>query len=106
MPSRLTPTPRPVVRAVGHIGQHVSEWRRLNGLTMEQVADRAGVGLSTLRRIEAGSGASLENTLRVARALGLLERVEQAFDPMQTDVGRMRALDRLPKRIRPKAPPA
>ena len=63
---------------------------------MEQVADRAGVGVATLRRIEAGSGASLENTLRVARALGLLQRVNEAFDPMQTDLGRMRGLTGCP----------
>lgn len=102
MPPRSTPTPIPVRRALEAIGLHLSEWRRLQGLTAGQVADRAGIGIATLQRIEGGSGASFENILRVARALGLLDRVHAAFDPAETDIGRVRALDALPKRVRPR----
>lgn len=98
MPKRATPTPPIIRRALRDIGQHLTDWRRLQNLTAAQVADRAGISLVTVRRIEDGEGASLENVLRVARALGVVDQVILAFDPTTTDVGRARALDLLPQR--------
>jgi transcriptional regulator with XRE-family HTH domain len=95
-----SPTPLPVRRALRATGSNLSGWRRLQALSAQQVADRAGIGVATLHRIERGDGASFENILRVARALGVLDRVIAAFDPSETAVGRMRALESLPKRIR------
>ncbi|WP_374928187.1 helix-turn-helix domain-containing protein [Kytococcus sedentarius] len=86
-----SPTPRPVTRALTSVGDHLRGWRRLHGLTLEVVADRAGVSTSTLRRIEAGDGASLEHVLRVARALGVMDSWVAAVDPLASDVGRLRA---------------
>jgi transcriptional regulator with XRE-family HTH domain len=88
-----------VRRAIREVGRHLSDWRRLQGLTAGQVADRAGTSLGTVYRIESGEGASLENILRVARALGVVDRVVAAFDPTTTDIGRARALDALPRRV-------
>lgn len=47
-------------------------------------------------------GVSLENVLRVLRALGLMEAISRALDPFESDVGRLRADERLPLRVRPK----
>jgi hypothetical protein len=55
-------------------------------------------------RLENGDGASLENVLRVARALGVLDSLVTALDPYATDVGRLRSQEALPKRIRPPRP--
>lgn len=78
-------------------------WRKLRGLTQAQVADRADVSRSTLQRLERGDGAiSLENTLRILRALGVLDGVAQALDPYESDVGRLRADEQLPQRVRPR----
>ena len=96
--SGASPTPPAVARALREVGRSASEWRRLQDLTIEQVADRAGIGLATVKRIEAGQGASLENVLRVARALGIVDQVVAAFDPSSTDLGRARALEHLPRR--------
>lgn len=96
-------TPRAVTRALHDYGGHVRTWRILNRLTMAQVADRAGISPDTLARIESGKGASLENTFRVMRALGMLDTWVQAADPLNTDVGRLRALALLPDRVRPPA---
>lgn len=93
-------TPLPVTRALASLGAHLSHWRRLNHLTVEEVADRAGVSSRTVLRLEGGSGATLENTLRVARALGVLDQVVSALDPYSTDVGRARADQQLPQRVR------
>ncbi|ADB35451.1 helix-turn-helix domain protein [Kribbella flavida DSM 17836] len=92
--------PRPVSRALADIGSHLATWRRLQQLTAGQVGDRAGVSRATVQRLEAGDGASLENTLRIARALGVMDLLVAAVDPYSTDVGRLRADQELPQRVR------
>jgi transcriptional regulator with XRE-family HTH domain len=86
------------------IGDHVMTWRRLRHLTLQEVADRADVGVSTVLRLERGEGVNLENLLKVARALGILDLVTQAWDPYATDVGRLRADQSLPERVRHRRP--
>jgi len=96
------PTPLPVQRALRQLGEDIVTWRKLQRLTAAQVADRAGVSAPTLRSLEHGEGSiSLENTLRIARALGLLDTLASAVDPYATDVGRLRTEERLPQRVRP-----
>jgi transcriptional regulator with XRE-family HTH domain len=101
-----TITPAPVRRALRLIGDDVSTWRRLRHLTAAQVAERAGVSRGTVQRLEAGEGSvSLENALRIARALGILDSLSGALDPYSTDEGRLRSDETLPKRIRtPRTP--
>jgi len=56
-----------------------------------------------LRRLEnADGGITLENVLRILRALGVLDSLSRALDPYETDVGRLRADEQLPQRVRPK----
>ncbi|MBM6405883.1 helix-turn-helix domain-containing protein [Phycicoccus sp. CSK15P-2] len=95
-------TPVAVTRALDGLGRDLTTWRKLRHLTVEQVADRAGVSRSTVLRLESGRGASVENLLRVARALGVLELLAKALDPYATDVGRLRADEELPARVRPR----
>lgn len=95
------PIPIPVQRALRQLGEDIVTWRKLQRLTAAQVADRAGVDVKTLRSLEHGEGStSLENTLRVARALGVLDKLAAALDPYATDVGRLRTDERLPTRVR------
>jgi transcriptional regulator with XRE-family HTH domain len=76
----------------------------LRGLTQAQLADRASVSRSTLARLEGGDGGvSVENLLRVLRALGVLDSLPKALDPYETDVGRLRADEQLPRRVRPRS---
>ncbi|MER7244907.1 helix-turn-helix transcriptional regulator [Kribbella sp. NPDC000426] len=83
------------------IGEHLTAWRKLEGLTAAQVAERAGISRGTLRRLENGeTTVGLDVLLNVARALGVLDRVVDAFDPYETDLGRARADEVLPKRVR------
>jgi len=94
-------TPPAVDRALRVLGEHVSNWRKLNRLTAAQVAERANVSRVTLRAIEQGRGtASTENLLRVLRIIGIMDSVVAAADPYQTDVGRLRMDEILPKRVR------
>jgi transcriptional regulator with XRE-family HTH domain len=85
------------------MAEHIVTWRKLRGLTQAQLADRAGIPRRTLQRIEAADlGVSVESLLRVLRGLGLLENVSRAVDPLQSDVGRLRSGEGLPKRVRPR----
>lgn len=95
-----TRTPATVTRAMRRLGEDLATWRRLRRLTAAQVADRAGVSRHTVMRLEKGAGASLENALRVARALGMLDSIAASLDPYSTDVGRLRADEALPQRVR------
>lgn len=97
------PAPLPIRRALRDISDSVSRWRRLRGLTQAQLAERAGVSRGVARRLEAGDGGvSTENLLRILRALGVAELVTDALDPLSSDIGRLRAEQRLPERVRPK----
>lgn len=59
--------------------------------------------MATLARLERGEGgASVENLFRVLRALGILDGVLTALDPYETDIGRLRADEELPRRVRPR----
>jgi hypothetical protein len=44
----------------------------------------------------------IEILLRIAHALGILDLLPKALDPYETDVGRLRADDQLPQRVRPR----
>jgi DNA-binding XRE family transcriptional regulator len=96
-----TRTPVSVIGAQRRIGEQLATWRKLRQLTIAQVADRAGISRYTVMRLENGEGASLENVLRVARALGVLDLQAAALDPYGTDLGRLRAQESLPERVRP-----
>ena len=94
-------TPLPVARALHVLGTHVSNWRKLNRLTAAMVAERAGISRDTLRAIEQGKGTvSTENLLRVLRIVGIMDVVVKSADPYETDVGRLRMDEILPKRVR------
>jgi transcriptional regulator with XRE-family HTH domain len=87
--------------AAQRIGALLTAWRKLQSLTAEQVADRAGISRTTLRNLERGeTTVGLEAFLNVARVLGTLDRLVEALDPYETDLGRARADQVLPKRVR------
>jgi len=93
-------TPVAVSRALRQLGEDLATWRRLRRLTVVEVADRAGVSRDTVLRVEKGEGSTLENLLRIARALGVLDELARALDPYATDIGRLRADEVLPARVR------
>jgi transcriptional regulator with XRE-family HTH domain len=103
--ARQSRLPPPAVgRALRELADDVAVWRRLRGLTQVQLADRAGVSRDTLTRLERGDGGvSTENLLRILRGLGVVENLLKALDPFESDIGRLRASQQLPKRVRPRS---
>ncbi len=69
-------------------GFRVKEIRISACMTQKDLAEKAGVSLSTVRRIEDGQTVQFENILRVLKSLNLLSKLEmlvpsQKLTPMQ-----------------------
>lgn len=95
------PLPFATQEAATRIGEHLRAWRVLQDLTAEQVAERAGITRATVGRLERGEPTvGFDVVLNVARALGVLDALVSATDPYETPLGRARADERLPKRVR------
>jgi transcriptional regulator with XRE-family HTH domain len=89
------------INAAREVGEHLRTWRLLLGLSAKQVSERAGISLTTLSRLENGDPRVNYTTfLEVVRSLGLLQPLDTALDPWESDLGRARAKLTLPKRIR------
>ncbi|MCW2133772.1 MULTISPECIES: helix-turn-helix domain-containing protein [Crystallibacter] len=74
------------------LGEHLRQWRIMLGLSQELAAERADISVPTLRRIERGDdGVRLGSFLALSNILNLTERLESATDPLETDLGRLRA---------------
>lgn len=58
------------------LGRRLEALRKQRGLTQQALADEAGVGVATLRRIEDGSDSRLGSWLRILKAL----RMGAGFD--------------------------
>lgn len=96
-----TELPSAILRSAREIGLDFAGWRKVLGLTAAQVADRADITRDTLRKLEHGDPTvSFHVVLRVARALGILETLTKALDPLDADLGRARAGQLERKRVR------
>lgn len=96
-------TPIPVRRAQRRLAESVTTWRKLRGLTQVQLAGRADVSRGVVGRLEsADGGVSVENLLRILRALGIQDLLSEALDPLASDIGRLRSAEDLPRRVRPR----
>lgn len=61
------------------IGQRLARLRLARNVTQAELADKAGIGVRTLRRLEAGEPSTLDTFLRVATALDLEEAILSAI---------------------------
>jgi transcriptional regulator with XRE-family HTH domain len=96
-------TPIPVRRAQRSLANSIATWRKLRGLTQAQLAERADVSRGVVGRLEAADGGvSVENLLRILRALGIQDLLAEALDPLASDIGRLRSEEELPRRVRPR----
>lgn len=92
---------RRVGRRLDDMGGSVRRWRLMQELRAEDLAERAGISRSTLQKIERGDpGVSIGAVMSVMQSLGQLDHIAEAFDPLSTDLGRLRSAESLPDRIR------
>lgn len=100
---RCTPTIS-VRRALLKFGEDIRFARLRRRLTMALVAERAGIGLSTLGKIEKGDpNVSLGNYASALFALNLGTPFKNLLDPSKDDVGLLLDYENIPKRASRKA---
>ena len=88
-------------RSAATFGEDIRTWRKIQRLTIADVARRAGVSENTVMRLEKGEpGVSLGAILSIAQALGQLDLMSSAMDPMKTELGQLRLRGELPERVR------
>ncbi len=76
----------------GQLGESLRQWRIILGLSQELAAERANISMPTLRRVERGDpGVKMRSFLALVSILNLTERFVSAAEPLETDLGRLRA---------------
>ena len=93
--------PRPVGRALHRLGQDISIARRMRRLSQDDLAQRIGTSLSTVRRMEDGyPGTALHTFLRALHVLGRLEEVLKVMATENDALGMELMREQLPQRVR------
>lgn len=93
--------PIPVKMALRKFGQDISAARRRRRITMELMAERAGVSRTTIGKIEKGdSGTSLGAYASVLFVLGMTNRLRDLVDAAHDLTGLQLAEESLPQRVR------
>ncbi|WP_159498972.1 helix-turn-helix domain-containing protein [Microbacterium sp. 18062] len=81
-------------RDLREFGEHLRRWRRVNGLSATQVAERASITRETLRNIEHGTGtARLDSVFAVLAALGITDAILRGANPYNSEAARARIDD-------------
>lgn len=76
-------------RQLKAIGENVTRWRKLQGVSASTLAERAYITRATLRAIEQGTGtASFDAVIAALNALGIGDSLVTATDPMLSAAGR------------------
>ena len=95
------PVPMRTKLCARRMGESISAWRRMLRISSQELADRVGVSRETISRLENGDpSVSLATFVGACGALGILDRLEDAVDPYETDLGRARSDQLLPQRVR------
>lgn len=87
---------------LAELGARIARVRVDNNLTQAQLAGKAGVAKRTLERMEAGGATQLVNLVRVARALGLIDRFELLIpEPVPSPLAQLKLRGKERKRVKP-----
>ena len=99
------PMPLPVKRAVIKFGRDLSLARRRRRFSQESMAERIGISVSSLRRLEKGDPTLSWGTIaRAMYVLGEIEKLNQMLDTANDDIGLVLMDEQLPRRIRSRKP--
>jgi Predicted transcriptional regulators len=85
------------------LGGRIKEYRLRKRYTRQALAERAGVSLFTLAKIEKGQPVSVSMIIPVLRALRLLDNLELLLPDLGVSpIEMMKLKGKIPQRIRPK----
>ena len=87
--------------ALLQLGSNIRGARLRRRLPQSVVAERSGISLNTLSKIENGdAGVAIGNIAAVLNALGLLPLLSSLAEPAEDEAGLLLSEKRLPQRIR------
>jgi len=93
--------PIPVIAALRKMGKDISDARRRRRITMELMAERAGISRTTISKIEKGDPTtSIGGYSTVLFVLGMTERLRDLMDASHDLMGQQLDEERLPQRVR------
>ena len=93
--------PLPVARSLGRLGLALSLARRRRNLTQQDLAERIGTSINTVRRLESGHpGSALQHLVRALQVFGELDKLDQLLDTAHDSIGLILMDEKLPQRIR------
>ena len=67
-------TPEPVILA--ELGARLARVRKQQRISQQQLAEQAGLGVATLRRIEAGQDSQLSSWIKLLKVLGRTSAID------------------------------
>jgi transcriptional regulator with XRE-family HTH domain len=95
------PLPHPAARAISAFGHDLSLARRRRRITQSSMAERMGVGLATLKRLEKGDPrVAFETVARALHVLGEIERLNKLLDTRDDALGLALMDAQVPMRVR------
>ena len=87
--------------AMQGIGASLKSWRAMGGLTADELAQSVGVSRDTISRVERGDASvGVGTVLDICGEFGLLGKVRAAFDPANSELGKIGLSRGVPKRVR------
>jgi transcriptional regulator with XRE-family HTH domain len=93
--------PIPALRALRKLGQDINDARRRRRITLELMAERAGLSKATIAKVEKGDPtASIGAYSTVLFVLGLTDRLNDLADSSHDLIGRHLEDEKLPQRVR------
>jgi transcriptional regulator with XRE-family HTH domain len=89
---------------LAELGRRLERTRLEQNMSQERVAHEAGVSRATIERVEAGAPIKSNSLVRILRALGRLEALDQLVpEPLPNPVERRKLQGRQRKRARARA---
>jgi transcriptional regulator with XRE-family HTH domain len=96
-----TSMPLPVKQAIEKFGSDLSLARRRRRLSQHSMAERIGISVSSLRRLEKGDPSVSWGTIaRALHVLGEINRLNELLDTANDNIGLILMDQQLPQRIR------
>ena len=93
--------PLPVLKILKILGQNIRNARLRRRITMKLLAERAGINVLTLAKVEKGNESTfIGSYASVLFSLGMIDQLKNIGDITNDLVGRMLDEERLPKRIK------
>ena len=96
-----TNLPIPVIKVLRKMGQDINDARRRRRITIELMAERAGLSRATIGKIEKGDPtASMGGYASVLFILGMANSLGDLVDSAHDLIGRRLEDEKLPQRVR------